>query len=120
MTDAASIFALVKEYTDTGDITAQEILPLCQRALDFVLSRLKETADRENPLVAETAAAVARYYIFSKRSGENRRFHKYKVGDVSMERNIEKEFEVERQMYKEALANAAEILKDGGFYFGAE
>ncbi|MGN1194863.1 MAG: hypothetical protein ACI4SB_05225 [Acutalibacteraceae bacterium] len=120
MTDASLILALVKEYTDIEDMKAEEILPLCQRALDFVYSKLKPLVDKELPIVAETAAAVARYYIISKRLGETRRFQKYKVGDVSMERNIEKELAAEKQLYNEALANAAEILKDGGFYFSAE
>ena len=120
MTDAATVFALLKEYTDTEDIGAEEILPLCQRALDFVVSRLKETADRESPLVGETAAAVARYLVFKKQSGVGQRFHKYKIGDISTERNAEKELAVETQLYHEALANAAGILRDGGFYFSAE
>lgn len=120
MTDASTVFALVKEYTDIEDMKAEEILPLCQRAIDFVFLKLKPLVDRNLPLVAETAAAVARYYIFTKKAGETRRFQKYKVGDVSMERNLEKELMAEKQMYREALANAAEILKDGGFYFSAE
>lgn len=120
MTDAATVFALLKEYTDTDDISAQDILPLCQRALSFVLTRLRETADREDPLIGETAAAVARYLLFKKQSGVGQRFQKYKIGDVTTERNAEKELLVENQLYREALANAAGILKDGGFYFSAE
>lgn len=120
MTDASTVLAIVKEYADLEDMGAQEILPLCQRAIDFVLGKLKPMVDRDTPLVAETAAAVARYYIFTKRMGESRRFQKYKVGDVSMERNLESELSVEQQMYREALANAADILRDGDFYFSAE
>lgn len=120
MTDAATVFALLKAYTDTENITAQEVLPLCQRALDYVLSRLKETADREDPLIGETAAAVARYLIFKKQSGVGQRFQKYKIGDISTERNAEKELLVENQLMQEALANAAGILRDGGFYFSAQ
>ena len=33
---------------------------------------------------------------------------------------MEKELAVETQLYHEALANAAGILRDGGFYFSAE
>lgn len=120
MTDASIVYALVKEYTDIDDMKAEEILPFCQRALDFVVSKLKDTADRENPLIAETAAGVARYQIFLKRLGEWQRFSKYKVGDVSMERDLVKELNTEKQLYIQTLANAAEILKDGGFYFSAE
>lgn len=120
MTDASLVYALVQEYTDTDDIKAEAVLPLCQRALDFVISKLKNPEDKGNPLVARTAAGVARYYLFLKRLGERRRFSKYKVGDVSVERDLDKELNTEKQLYIQTLAEAAEILKDGGFYFSAE
>lgn len=120
MTDAASVFALLKEYTDTDEIGAEEMLPLCQRALNFVLSKLKDTADKDDPLIGETAAAVARYLLFKKQSGVGLRFQKYKIGDITTERNAEKELQFESQLVCEALANAAGILRDGGFYFSAE
>lgn len=93
------------------------LLPYCQMGLDWVNSRLLETADRDDPLVCQTAAAMARYLLFERKIAGEYSLSSYKVGDISVQRDIEKEFAVEDMLLRRYLALAVSILKDGEFYF---
>ena len=119
MVEAIDVCALLKEHADLEDFSVTELLPVCKRALCFVSELLRDEADLDSPLVAETAAAEARFRLFHKKLSESDRFKSYKAGDMTLQRDIEKEFLLEREMRDEAFARATRILKDGGFFFEA-
>lgn len=120
MIQAVEVCALLKEYALAQDEEPEELLPLCRRGLDFVLHRLRRDADENDPLIAKTAAALAKFYLFERQfSGENS-FQSHKAGDMTIQRNLRAELDFERQTRDAALAEAAEILRDGGFFFGAK
>lgn len=117
MIEATEICALLKECSVFEDVEASAMLPFCRRALEKVVCSLKEGVDLSHPLVLITAAAVARFDLFVSLLGETERFRSYKAGDITIQKDFQREVEVERALRDEALANGAAILKDGGFCF---
>ena len=113
---ATAVFALVKAGCAFDLPTDEQVLAVCDRALETVRGRLKESADPNAMLVASTAAALARFELFSMHQSDTERFDYFKAGDFTLRRNAEKELAFERNLRDEALAAAAEILTDGGFF----
>ena len=99
------------------DLTAEELMPFCRKATEWLSRSLKEDADSDSPLALKTAEAYARYNIFVSRIGSTESYGSFKVGDMTLKRDIKNEYEIEKMLYNEALCEGAEILKDGGFYF---
>lgn len=111
----------VYDYIVSGGVYAEasddKIRASCRQAVDWLARHLKETADSESDLALRTAAAMARFYIFVINMGESRSYENFKVGDMTVKRDLQKEYEIEKELRTRALCDAAEILKDGGFYF---
>ena len=116
MVSAAEVYDAFSAYMDTASYSLSDVMPCCQKGLDWVNARLREGVDPDNPLIAETAAAMAHYFFFIFRMTDGEKYENCKVGDISYNRNIEKELEFETHIKNQAIADAAEILKDGGFY----
>lgn len=116
MIEAADVYTALSSYMDIASYSMTDVMPCCQKGLDWVNARLREGVDPDNPLIAETAAAIAHFFFFICRLTDGEKYENCKVGDVSYKRNIEKEFEFECRIKNQAVADAAEILKDGGFY----
>lgn len=119
MVEAVDVCAILKEHADLENFSVTELLPACKRALAFVLENLRDGVDPGCSLVAETAAAEARFRLFFRMISLSDRFKSYKAGDMTVQRDLEKEFLIEKEMHDEALVRAAGILKDGGFFFEA-
>lgn len=119
MIEPTDVCAILKEHADLEDVAQEQLLPVCKRALEFVKGLLKEDADSESPCVAALAAAEARVQVFVRMLSEPDRFSSYKAGDMTIQRDLEKEFAIEKAMRDEAFLKSAAILKDGGFYFAA-
>lgn len=120
MIEPTEVCAILKEHADLTDVPDEQLLPVCQRALNFVKSILKEDADSESPRVAALAAAEARVQAFVRLLASPDRFSSYKAGDMAIQRDLEKEFSIEKAMRDEAFLKSADILTDGGFYFAAQ
>ena len=101
------------------ELTRTELLPFGERAIGWLLRNIKEDADSNSPLALRVAQAAARYYIFTSRIGSTESYGSFKVGDMTLKRDIKNEIEIERRLYEEALCEGAKILKDGGFFFAA-
>lgn len=99
------------------DLSRTELLPHCKKAAEWLLRNIREDADSDSPLALRVAEATARYYVFTSRIGTTESYGSFKVGDMTLKRDIKAEAEIERLLYKEALCEGAEILRDGGFYF---
>ncbi|MBQ8502685.1 MAG: hypothetical protein IJ491_00205 [Clostridia bacterium] len=117
MISVNDVYTLLSSYSDVEDATEEQLLPCCQDGLNWVLKRLRETADEDDPLITETAAAIAHFYFFVRRLTEMDKYESYKVGDMTISQNPQKQYLTEKELRHQAIANAAPILKDGGFYF---
>lgn len=116
MIEVSDVYSLMTVYADTRTYAQQDIVPCCEKGLDWVNERLRDDVDPDNPLIAQTAAAMAHFYFFIFRLTDPEKYENCKVGDITYNRNIEKEFEFENRIRNQAIADAAEILRDGGFY----
>ncbi len=116
MSDVNEVYAALMAYCDVSSYTAEQLLPSCEKGLNWVQSRLRDNVAPDDPLITQTAAALSHFYFFLYRLTEPDKYENCKVGDTSYKRNIQKELEFERQIKDQAIADAAAILKDGGFY----
>ena len=119
MIEALDLCAVLKENSAYEELEVAVLLPVCRRALDRVLRNLKQDVDEDDPLIARTAAALARFELFTLCRDEAARFSGFKAGDITIQKDLQKEFQMERTLRDEALAEAAPILRDGGFFFAA-
>lgn len=117
MIEATEVCGILKEHADLNDVPVTELLPVCERALNFVQSLLKENVDPDSPRIAAVAAAQARLLVFHRMLATPERFKSYKVGDMTLQRDLEREFKIEKAMRDEAFIQNADILEDGGFFF---
>lgn len=113
------VCAALKEMCDTDGLSASQLLPACKSGLDWVRRHLKENVNEDDAVVIKTAASMARFFLFVKRLSSPDDYASLKVGDMTVARDLQKEYEIEKQLKTAALIEAADILKDGGFYFGA-
>ena len=117
--EAIDICAVLKENAAFEAILPEQMLPVCGRVLESLRPRLREDAEETDVRLLRLAAALARFELFSLLLGESERFASYKAGDITIQKDIQKELRFEQQLRDEALAAAAPILKDGGFYAAA-
>lgn len=117
MFTVSDVFSVLSSYADTADFTEEQLQSSCEDGLSWVLRRLKDGVSETEPLILETAAAMAHFYFYIRRLTEPDKYESYKVGDMTISQKPEKQFEAEKEMRNLAIANAAEILKDGGFHF---
>lgn len=113
---AKDVYAAISVYKDIEPYSEADIMPFCQKGLDWVNRRLRKTVDPDNPLIKDTAVAMAHYFFFLCRLSDAEKYDSCKVGDVTYKRNLNKELEFEKQIKNQAIAEAAGILTDGGFY----
>lgn len=102
-----------------NDYTAETLLPFCTQAVNWLARHIKEDADSNGDLALRTAMAMARFYIFVNSLSATESYGNFKLGDMTLKRDIQKEYEIEKELRYRALCEAAEILKDGGFYFAS-
>lgn len=117
MFTVSDVFSALSSYADTADFTEEQLQSSCEDGLNWVLRRLKDGVSDTEPLILETAAAMAHFYFYIRRLTEPDKYESYKVGDMTISQRPEKQFQTEREMRDLAIANASEILKDGGFHF---
>ena len=110
------VYAALCTYESAKGLTGEELFPCCSQGLDWVKNNLRDSADENSPLITETAAALADFYLFLKKQSEADTYESYKVGDMTIRRNIEKELIIAEKKRDMAIARAHSILNDGGFY----
>ncbi len=118
--DATQVLAILRDNRLFDETDEGVLLRAAVRALGEVKEKLRPGADESDPRVAVTAAALARFRLFSELTENGGRFAGFKAGDITVSRNLKAEFETERALRDEALINAAPLLRDGGFFFAAQ
>ena len=116
MISVSDVYAALCTYESSKAYTSEELFPCCEQGLSWVRSNLRDTADENDPLITLTAAAIADFYLFLKKQTETDAYESYKVGDMTVRRNIEKELLIAEKKRDMAIARAHHILNDGGFY----
>ncbi len=120
MISVSDVYGVLCTYETSKGISSEELLPCCKRGLEWVKNRLRDDADENDPLITMTAAAIADFYFFIKRLSDIDSYESYKVGDMTIKRNPEKEMKLALEKRAFAIAEAGSILKDGGFYCVSE
>ncbi len=116
MISVSDVYAALCTYESSKAYTGEELFPCCEQGLSWVKANLRDTADENDPLITQTAAAIADFYLFLKKQTEIDSYESYKVGDMTVRRNIEKELAIAERKRDMAIARAHCILNDGGFY----
>ena len=119
MIEAIDICAVLKENSAFESIAPEAILPVCNRVLQALEARVREDADQDDVRLLMLAAALARYELITLLLSQSDRFSSWKAGDITIQKDLQKEMRFERELRDEALAAAAQLLKDGGFYAAA-
>ena len=118
--DATQVLAILRDNRLFDETDEGVLLRAAARALAEVKDRLRPDADESDPLVAQTAAALARFRLFTELTENGERFAGFRAGDVTVNRDLRVELETERALRDEALCAAAPLLRDGGFFFAAQ
>lgn len=116
MITANDVLTVLRSNYDTSEYPDEELIPCCDIGLEWVNSHLKSDASDNNPLITRTAAAIAHYHFFVRTLCEPEKYESYKVGDITINNNPSKALEREVLLRDTAIAEAASILVDGGFY----
>ena len=116
MVNISDVYAALCTYESSTGYTSDVLLPCCEQGLQWVKENLKDGVDENNPLIVTTAAALADFYFFLRKQSETDSYENYKVGDMTVGRNPEKELRIAERKRDLAIARAYSILKDGGFF----
>lgn len=116
MINVSDVYAVLCTYESAKGYTGEELFPCCEQGLQWVKDNLRDGADENSPLIAQTAAAVANFQLYLKNQTEADTYESYKVGDMTVSRNPEKELRLAERKRDLAIARAHSILRDGGFY----
>ncbi len=116
MININDVYAALCTYESSKGYTGEELFPCCEQGLMWVKENLRASADENDPLIIHTAAAIADFLWFLKKQSETDAYESYKVGDMTVNRNAEKELLVAEKKRDMAIARAHSILRDGGFY----
>ena len=117
--DATQVVALLRDNRLFEETDEGVLLRAAVRALGAVKDRLRNDVADTDVRIAVTAAALARYQLFADSLESAERFSSFRAGDLTIQRDLKAEYAAERALRDEALAQAAPILKDGGFFVGA-
>jgi len=115
MITANDVLTVLRSNYDTADFPDEELLSCCELGLRFISEKLRPGVSADNPLIAETAAAVAHYHFFVRTLAEPEKYESYRVGDITVKNEPTKALQREILVRDEALARAHVILEDGGF-----
>ena len=115
MITANDVLIVLRSNYDTADYPESDLLSCCKLGLSFVNENLRSGVSPDNPLITETAAAVAHYQFFVKTAMATDKCESYRAGDISVNNNPTRALQRETQIRNEALARAHSILEDGGF-----
>lgn len=116
MITASDVLITLCSNYDTSGYPQDELLDCCQAGLSWVRERLKKGVPDTNALITQTAAAIAHYHFFIRTLTEPEKYESYRVGDITVNCDPSKALEREILLRDRAVAEAASILTDGGFY----
>ncbi len=117
MINSHNVLARLRQLVTLDEEGAENALPLCRLCLEEILSRLKESADKDDPRIAQAAAGLAYYRKVIREAADNDGTTSFKAGDVTVTRTPAAMLEIACTVRDEAILQAAELLEDCGFVF---
>ena len=115
MITANDVLTVLCSNYDTDGYPEKDLLACCNIGLRFINENLRPGVPPDNPLISETAAAVAHYQFFLRSQTATDKCESYRAGDISVSSSPSMALQREIQIRDEALARAHTILEDGGF-----
>ena len=117
MINSHNVLARLRQLVTLDEEGAENALPLCRICLEEIQSRLKESADKDDPRIAQAAAGLAYYRKVIREAADNDGTTSFKAGDVTVTRTPAAMLEIACTVRDEAILQAAELLEDCGFVF---
>jgi hypothetical protein len=117
MINSHNVLARLRQLVTLDEEGAENALPLCRLCLEEIQSRLKESADKDDPRIAQAAAGLAYYRKVIREAADNDGTTSFKAGDVTVTRTPAPMLEIACTVRDEAILQAAELLEDCGFVF---
>ena len=117
MINSHTVLARLRQLVTLDEEGAENALPLCRLCLEEIQSRLKETADKDDPRIAQAAAGVAYYRTVIRETADSDGTTSFKAGDVTVARTPAAMLEIAVNVRDEALLQAADLFEDCGFAF---
>ena len=117
MINSHSVLARLRQLVTLDEEGAENALPLCRLCLEEILSRLKESADRDDPRIAQAAAGLAYHRTIIREAADSDGTTSFKAGDVTVTRTPAAMIEFACVVRDEAILQAAELFEDCGFVF---
>ena len=113
-----NVLARLKHYIETDSENEDSALSVCVVNLDTVMSKIKESADKNDPRITQAAAAMS-YYDFAVKyaSDGNDSITSFKAGDVTLSRSSQSLIEIASDVRKQALEDIAPLMRDEDFCF---
>ena len=113
-----NVLARLKHYIEIDSDTEDSALSVCVVNLETIMSKIKDTADKDDPRITQAAAAMS-YYDFAVRfaSDGNDGITSFKAGDVTLSRSSQSLIEIASDVKKHALEDIAPLMRDEDFCF---
>lgn len=117
MINSHNVLARLRQLVTLDEEGAENALPLCRLCLEEILSRLKESADKDDPRIAQAAAGLAYYRKVIREAADSDGTTSFKAGDVTVTRTPAAMLEIACAVRDEAILQAADLFEDCGFVF---
>jgi hypothetical protein len=117
MINSHTVLARLRQLVTLDEEGAENALPLCRLCLEEIQSRLKETADKDDPRIAQAAAGVAYYRTVIRETADSDGTTSFKAGDVTVTRTPAAMIEYAARMRDDAIIQAADLITDNSFVF---
>lgn len=117
MVNIESVLRRLRQLITLDEDEAENALPLCSVCLEDIAGRLRENADPDDIRIAQAAAALTFYRIVMRNAADGEGLSSFKAGDVTVTHSPAASIEIAVRLRDEALAAAADLIKDDNFLF---
>lgn len=117
MINGQTVLYRLRQLVTLDEEGAENALPLCRMCLEDVMCRLKSDADKDDPRIAQVAAALACYRFTLRNCVDSDASVSFKAGDVTVTRTPAAMVEFAAAMRDEAVIQAADLMTDNSFVF---
>lgn len=114
MIDKMEVFAYFNSAEDVSESEQNQLMACCERACSFIMPKIKDDIEHNDPRVVSAAAGAAKFFLFCSTMTSGTSF---KAGDVTISRDQSKQYDYQYRLFNLSMAQAADVLKDGGFSF---
>ncbi len=117
MINSHTVLARLRQLVTLDEEGAENALSLCRHCLEEILSKVRESADKNDPRIAQAAAGLAYYRTVIREAADSDGATSFKAGDVTVTRTPAAMLEIACRVRDDAILQAAELFYDSGFAF---